>query len=307
MVMSEDNRSLILIVDDNTYNIQVLGNILRENDYRTAVAQDGFEALNFLEKKMPDLLLLDIMMPQMDGYEVCERIKQDPEKAELPIIFISVHTDTAEKVKAFRAGAVDYITKPFQQEEILARIRVQLQLQETKKELRRANEDLEKRVQERTAELSEANQKLEQTNTALNVLLEKKDENKKKLEENLIFNVKQLIQPSLEKLKDTELSGSQKHYLDLIQGQIEEVISPLNRNLSGKYSLTSTEMQMLELIKQGKMTKEIADMLGVSTRTVDSHRHNIRKKLEIDNKNVNLRTYLLAMDSEEQNLNNSRE
>jgi len=307
LVMSEDNRSLILIVDDNTYNIQVLGNILRENDYRTAVAQDGFEALNFLEKKMPDLLLLDIMMPQMDGYEVCERIKQDPEKAELPIIFISVHTDTAEKVKAFRAGAVDYITKPFQQEEILARIRVQLQLQETKKELRRANEDLEKRVQERTAELSEANQKLEQTNTALNVLLEKKDENKKKLEENLIFNVKQLIQPSLEKLKDTELSGSQKHYLDLIQGQIEEVISPLNRNLSGKYSLTSTEMQMLELIKQGKMTKEIADMLGVSTRTVDSHRHNIRKKLEIDNKNVNLRTYLLAMDSEEQNLNNSRE
>ena len=307
MVMSEDNRSLILIVDDNTYNIQVLGNILRENDYRTAVAQDGFEALNFLEKKMPDLVLLDIMMPQMDGYEVCERIKKDPDKAELPIIFISVHTDTAEKVKAFRAGAVDYITKPFQQEEILARIRVQLQLQETKEELRRANQDLEKRVQERTAELSEANQKLEQTNTALNVLLEKKDENKKKLEENLIFNVKQLIQPSLEKLKDTELSGSQKHYLDLIEGQIEEVISPLNRNLSGKYSLTSTEMQMLELIKQGKMTKEIADMLGVSTRTVDSHRHNIRKKLEIDNKNVNLRTYLLAMDSEEQGLNNSRE
>ncbi len=307
MVMSEDNRSLILIVDDNTYNIQVLGNILRENDYRTAVAQDGFEALNFLEKKMPDLVLLDIMMPQMDGYEVCERIKKDPDKTELPIIFISVHTDTAEKVKAFRAGAVDYITKPFQQEEILARIRVQLQLQETKEELRRANQDLEKRVQERTAELSEANQKLEQTNTALNVLLEKKDENKKKLEENLIFNVKQLIQPSLEKLKDTELSGSQKHYLDLIEGQIEEVISPLNRNLSGKYSLTSTEMQMLELIKQGKMTKEIADMLGVSTRTVDSHRHNIRKKLEIDNKNVNLRTYLLAMDSEEQGLNNSRE
>jgi len=305
--MSEDNRSLILIVDDNTYNIQVLGNILRENDYRTAVAQDGFEALNFLEKKMPDLVLLDIMMPQMDGYEVCERIKKDPDKTELPIIFISVHTDTAEKVKAFRAGAVDYITKPFQQEEILARIRVQLQLQETKEELRRANQDLEKRVQERTAELSEANQKLEQTNTALNVLLEKKDENKKKLEENLIFNVKQLIQPSLEKLKDTELSGSQKHYLDLIEGQIEEVISPLNRNLSGKYSLTSTEMQMLELIKQGKMTKEIADMLGVSTRTVDSHRHNIRKKLEIDNKNVNLRTYLLAMDSEEQGLNNSRE
>jgi len=307
LVMSEDNRSLILIVDDNTYNIQVLGNILRENDYRTAVAQDGFEALNFLEKKMPDLVLLDIMMPQMDGYEVCERIKKDPDKTELPIIFISVHTDTAEKVKAFRAGAVDYITKPFQQEEILARIRVQLQLQETKEELRRANQDLEKRVQERTAELSEANQKLEQTNTALNVLLEKKDENKKKLEENLIFNVKQLIQPSLEKLKDTELSGSQKHYLDLIEGQIEEVISPLNRNLSGKYSLTSTEMQMLELIKQGKMTKEIADMLGVSTRTVDSHRHNIRKKLEIDNKNVNLRTYLLAMDSEEQGLNNSRE
>lgn len=305
--MSENNRSLILIVDDNTYNIQVLGNILRENDYRTAVAQNGFEALNFLEKKLPDLVLLDIMMPQMDGYEVCERIKKDPDKAEIPVIFISVHTDTAEKVKAFRAGAVDYITKPFQQEEILARIRVQLQLQETRKKLCRANEELEQRVQERTAELSEANKKLEQTNTALSVLLEKKDENRKKLEENLIFNVKQLIQPSLEKLKDTGLSVSQKHYVDFIEGQIEEVISPLNRNLSGKYSLTSTEMQMLELIKQGKMTKEIAEMLGLSTRTVDSHRHNIRKKLEIDNKNVNLRTYLLAMDSENQNGNNIRE
>ena len=301
--MSKNNKYLILLVDDNTHNIQVLGNILREEGYRTAVAQNGFEALSFLEKKLPDLILLDIMMPQMDGYEVCKHIKQYPDKAEIPIVFISVHTDTAEKVKAFRSGGVDYITKPFQQEEILARIRVQLQLQETRKELRRTNEELEKRVEERTTELSEANQKLEQSNTALNVLLEKKDENRKKLEENLIFNVKQLIQPSLEKLKDTGLSDAQKHYLDSIQTQLEEVISPLNRNLSGKYSLTSTEMQMLELIKQGKMTKEIAAMLGLSTRTVDSHRHNIRKKLEIDNKNVTLRTYLLTIDSGNQNGN----
>ena len=292
--MSE--KPLILIVDDNAHNLQVLGSILRDNGYRTAVAQNGQEALHFVHKKRPSLVLMDIMMPGMDGFEVCNRLRTLTDGDPIPVIFLSVHSETSDKVKAFRVGGVDYITKPFQQEEVLARIAVHLQLQATKEALQRANEELEERVRKRTSALTEANTKLEEANIALKVLLERKDESKRLSEEKLIFNVRHGIQPNLEKLQGTDLDRVQLQYVQSIQAQLKEVTSPLKRDLSQRYGLTPTEMQLVDLIKQGKLTKEIAHLLNLSKRTIDTHRQNIRKKLGLQNTDTNLRTFLLSLD-----------
>jgi PAS domain S-box-containing protein len=174
------------------------------------------------------------------------------------------------------------------------------QIKQAQQALQKINEKLEQRVQERTRELTRANRKLEEANIALRVLLEKKDENKRTFEENMVFNVKQLIQPCLQELKNSRLSDRQRFYLDMIESQIEEVISPLNKTLAYSYGLTPTEMQLADLIRQGKVTKEIAESLNLSKRTVDTHRHNIRRKLGISNKSVNLRTFLLDMESGEE-------
>ncbi len=172
------------------------------------------------------------------------------------------------------------------------------QIKEVQHELRRTNERLEQLVQERTAELTKANRKLEETNTALKVLLEKKDENKRVNEENLVYNTKQMVLPFLEKLRDSGLEESQRVYIDIIRSNLEDIISPLLRDLSRKHGFTPVELQLMDLIKQGKETKEIAHLLGLSRRTIDTHRHNIRKKLGLLNKSTNLQTYLTSLEQQ---------
>lgn len=171
------------------------------------------------------------------------------------------------------------------------------QIKQVQEKLYRTNERLEQLVQERTSELTRANRKLEETNTALKVLLEKKDENKRASEENLVFNAKQMVLPFLEKLRESGLDESQKVYIDIVRSNLEEIISPLLKHLSQRYGFTPTELQLVDLIKQGKETKEIAQLLGLSNRTIDTHRHNIRKKLGLLNKSVNLQAYLSSLDS----------
>jgi PAS domain S-box-containing protein len=170
------------------------------------------------------------------------------------------------------------------------------QIKQVQEALRESNDKLEQRVQERTTELISANTKLEEANIALRVLLEQKDEHKRVYVDNMLFNVKQLIVPLLEKLKVSGLQGLQQEYIHLIEANLEEFLSPYKRELTHSFGLTPTEIQLLEQIKQGKTTKEIAGLLNLSKRTIDTHRHNIRKKLGLQNTNVNLRSYLLSAD-----------
>jgi len=128
----------ILIVDDTRGNLEVLAEILREQGYRVRPAPSGHLAIRAVRAQRPDLILLDIRMPEMDGYEVCRRIKADDETNDIPIIFISALAETADKLEAFRVGGVDYVTKPFRSEEVLARVDVHLKLQRTLEELQAA-------------------------------------------------------------------------------------------------------------------------------------------------------------------------
>ncbi len=128
----------ILIVDDTRANLDVLAGMLREHGYKVRPAPNGRLALRAVNAELPDLILLDIRMPEMDGYEVCRRLKADERFKDIPIIFISALTETADKLEAFRIGGVDYITKPFHAEEVLARVSVHLKLQQTLAELETA-------------------------------------------------------------------------------------------------------------------------------------------------------------------------
>lgn len=143
----------VLIVDDTEENVDILVEALGD-DYDIAVAMDGETALESIEMEIPDIILLDIMMPGMDGYEVCRRIKENIATAEISIIFLTAMTDVNSKAKGFEFGAVDYITKPFEIPEVRARVNTHLSLKLVKYELSKQNEILEKRVRERTKEIS---------------------------------------------------------------------------------------------------------------------------------------------------------
>lgn len=133
----------VLVVDDTPDNLRVLNAILTQAGYEPRLLPSGKMALESLQIEQPDIILLDICMPEMDGFEVCEEIKKNPELCDIPVIFISALSDTEDKVKAFRRGGVDYITKPFKEEEVLARIHTHIHLFRVQKELVQKNIELQ--------------------------------------------------------------------------------------------------------------------------------------------------------------------
>jgi signal transduction histidine kinase len=179
---------LILIVDDSPADLEVLSKTLTDAGFEIAIAIDGESALEQVGYELPTLILLDVLLPGIDGFETCRRLKMNPLTQEIPIIFLTVLDDTLDKIKGLNLGAVDYISKPFQQEEVLARVRVQLKLYSLTKTLERQNTqlkqeveqrtaaeaalqkltvDLEKRVEERTAKLKQTLSELQQTQMRL--------------------------------------------------------------------------------------------------------------------------------------------
>ncbi|MCI5167104.1 MAG: response regulator [Candidatus Electrothrix sp. GM3_4] len=138
----QSEQDAILVVDDQPANLKVLLSFLQEHNYRVYMVDSGQRALNILPKVQPDLVLLDVMMPGMNGFEICKRIKADKELAALPIIFMTALDSVEDKVAGFSAGAVDYITKPFQQVEVLARISTHITLRKREKELKEALEEI---------------------------------------------------------------------------------------------------------------------------------------------------------------------
>lgn len=148
MTTFRNNDNTILVVDDHPDNLRLLSGILNEHGYKVRLAPNGERALATIRKEAPGLILLDIMMPVMDGFEVCKRLKQDEETAGIPIIFISALNETIDKVKAFSLGGVDYITKPFKSEEVLARVKTHLSLRFLQLQLEKKNAELRKALDE---------------------------------------------------------------------------------------------------------------------------------------------------------------
>lgn len=132
----------ILIIDDNKKNLQVLGNILNDEKYKIAMAKEGVSGIKLAKKIQPDAILLDIMMPGMDGYEVCEKLKKDDNTKEIPVLFITAKNETEDIVEGFKKGGVDYITKPFNKEELLIRLKTHLDLKKAKELVKNQADEL---------------------------------------------------------------------------------------------------------------------------------------------------------------------
>ena len=196
---SED--ATILVVDDNPANLEVLHHALSEAGYEVRVEVDGHNALEQSELRPPDLILLDVMLPDIDGFEICRQLKANPLTQGIPVIFMTALADTNDKVTGLSLGAVDYITKPFQQEEILARVRLHLQLRHLTQTLEMQNlqlqqltDELEERVAERTAELSRSLQELQVTKTQIEAANAQLEEYADLLEQKVAQRTQQLQQ-----------------------------------------------------------------------------------------------------------------
>jgi DNA-binding NarL/FixJ family response regulator len=156
--------------------------------------------------------------------------------------------------------------------------------------------ETEKALKKNEKELGNKARELEEINTALNVLLRCREKDKKELEEKVLSNVKELIFPYVKKLQKSRLNGNQATYLSIVESNLHNIIAPFLYRLSSKYfCLTPSEMQVAELVKEGKRTKEIAELLNSSIRAIEFHRSNLRKKLGLANKKANLRSHLLSL------------
>jgi diguanylate cyclase (GGDEF)-like protein len=139
--------AMILLVDDIPDNIRVLGKILKEEGYSFAIATNGKETFDMLEQKIPDLILLDIMLPDSDGFEICKKLKENERTKDIPVIFLTAMTELEDKIRGFNAGAVDYITKPFEEAEVIARVSNHVRLKKSQDIIRQYYDDLEKEKQ----------------------------------------------------------------------------------------------------------------------------------------------------------------
>jgi len=157
----------ILVIDDSPTNLEILHDVLGSAGYEVLVEMDGASGIEQVESNPPDLILLDVMMPKIDGFETCRRLQANPSTKCIPIIFITALTEAEEKVKGLSLGAVDYITKPFEQEEVLARISLHLKLRKLNIELDKQKQELEVRVADRTSELTQTLDELKQTQLQL--------------------------------------------------------------------------------------------------------------------------------------------
>lgn len=144
--MSEESKNTsILIVDDTEPNVRLLAHVVKKEGYEVMAAFSGKDALALIDKRKPDIILLDVMMPDMDGFEVCRKLKKQHEYKDIPVIFLSALSETDSKVQGFNVGGVDYITKPFQREEVLARIDLHVKLRKLQAELNSKIEQLKQR------------------------------------------------------------------------------------------------------------------------------------------------------------------
>jgi FixJ family two-component response regulator len=209
-------------------------------------------------------------------------MKTDQILRKIPIIFISAPAGLDQKVKAFELGAVDFIAKPVQPEEVLVRVRTHLRLQGL-------IGHLEERVRRQTENAAGVNQ-------ALKALLDQREMEKRSIEQTMVANLKRYVFPYLDELDRLRIGKDVKSILGVIRANIEQLIAPVSKRLSGAYlDLTPTEIKVADLIRQNKRTKCIAERLNTSSSTVEKHRNKIRKKLNILHKKVNLTTYLNSL------------
>jgi DNA-binding NarL/FixJ family response regulator len=301
----------ILIVDDELPIRGLLKKILEKNDYRCRTAAGAVEARTVLKDQSFDLILCDIKMPGESGLDLIRYVRNAyPATA---VIMVTAMDDPQEAQTALELGIYGYIIKPFEPNQILIGVANALRRRELELKDQDYQRRLEDAVREKIRELTETNRalikredelrlrtrELEEANSALTVLLKKREEDKTTLEEGILAQVKQIIEPLLEQLGETRPDEEQRRLLGILETNLQEIVSPFIRELSSPYlGLTPTQIQVANLIKQGKAIKEIAAILNLSPNTVMSHRYQIRSKFGLLQKKINLHTFLQSLSNQ---------
>lgn len=284
----------ILIVDDVPDNLAVLFDLLTQRGFRVFAADSGQQAITELQSIAPDLILLDVLMPELDGFATCQRIKADPDFADVPLLFLTALGDTVDKVKGFELGAVDYITKPIRSEEVLARVNAHLDLRSLRLELEQRNEELDREMQSRLG----AEQALERALDAPVLLLEPTGAVSFRTEAADALLARHGGVPPADQrcgwlnAEESEVRGSHgrlhvKRRPDP-GGSGRALFLLVEKPLSGRpqhltaLGLTPREAEILFWIAQGKTSPEVAAIVSAATATVKRHVHHILHKLGVE-------------------------
>jgi DNA-binding NarL/FixJ family response regulator len=283
----------ILILEDTFADAELMEDELKQAGLsfvakRVATKADFVRQMN---EFLPDLILADYSLPGFSGKSALSIVlNQHPD---IPFIFVSGALGEELAVELLKKGATDYVLKN-------NLLRLAPSVNRALKELaelgerRKAEDDLKQSEKE----LQLKSKTLEEANIALKVLLKHREEDKNTMEENILSNVKKLVLPSIDKLKNLNLNETQLDHVNIIEKHLKEIISPFLHNLTSQhFDLTPREIQIATLVKEGKTTKEMTEYLNISATAVDFHRKNIRLKLGIKNEKTNLRSMLLSMSS----------
>ena len=301
---TKPDRPTVLVVDDVPANLGVLLEFLGHAGFKVLVAESGRGALEQLAYSRPDVVLLDVIMPGLDGLAVCRRLKQDAATRDIPVIFMTALTETVDKVAGFAAGGVDYVTKPVQPEEVLARVRAHIEIRRLQQELEEKNRALARELAWRAEAEDQLQQSLDQA-----VILARRDNTIQfctKLAWNLVeryFGPKVLTtlpetladwvaQPDRSTPFVCELPGSRLAIRMFSDGDashtvmllLEEKVDLASPEPLQKLGLTPREAEVLFWLTQGKTSPEIGIILGTALNTVKKHVQNVFQKLGVENR-----------------------
>ena len=263
--MTTKLTGLILIVDDTPVNLDAISTVLNDAGYEISVATSGERALQTLQRQSPDLILLDVRMPGIDGFETCERIKANPKTCHIPIIFMTSLIDINNKIKGFNCGAVDYISKPFQEQEILARVRTHIQL-------RLLTQNLEQQVAAQTASLRIANEALENANISKRSFLSTMSKEIRKPIDNMLR-----LTEWLQEQKSGILNVQQVDDLAKIESNGNQLLSLINNTLK----LANIESGQLKLDRDKIAIEDLCRSCLVAIQSL-ADRKNIKLTLNIE-------------------------
>ena len=286
-----NKRLRILILEDTASDAELMEDELKQAglDFVSKRVATKADFTKQMEEYLPDLILADYSLPGFSGRSALNIVvNQYPG---IPFIFVSGALGEELAVELLKKGATDYVLKN-------NLLRLAPSVNRALKELAECNErrKAEEDLKQSEKELQIKSQTLEEANIALKVLLKHREEDRSAMEENILSNVRKLVFPSIEKLKNLKLNDLQAEHVSIIENHLQEIISPFLHNLTTKhFDLTPREIEIATLIKEGKTTKEITEYLNISATAVDFHRKNIRSKLGIKNEKTNLRSLLLSM------------